>query len=161
VPYIPQAWLSKKWEQLHNAPVVDIRKIRQNPHDAIDYILKYITKGFKDTDAMAWFWFLRKRQYTTSLGLMQEVRFALVYLFPRRGLDNSKADGVYFVILGIHDDVEYTGKGPPVWLTPKEAANLIDNLSNKSQTREKLLRMLFVKSSIGEPEGLRGSNFKL
>ena len=41
-PFIPQSELSRKWESLTGAAVVDIRKLRGN---AIGYISKYLSKS--------------------------------------------------------------------------------------------------------------------
>jgi len=43
-PFIPQAWLSAVMAELINAPIVDIRRIR-NPREVIRYVAKYVTKA--------------------------------------------------------------------------------------------------------------------
>lgn len=42
-PFIPQKWLSRVWEELTGAPVVDIRAVHQS-HQVVSYIAKYLAK---------------------------------------------------------------------------------------------------------------------
>jgi len=42
-PYLPQRWLSRNWQELTGAPIIDIRQVR-SPHDAVLYLAKYLTK---------------------------------------------------------------------------------------------------------------------
>jgi len=42
-PFIPQAWLSRAWEQLTGAPIIDIRAVHQSA-DVVSYIAKYLSK---------------------------------------------------------------------------------------------------------------------
>ena len=73
VPYISKEWISKTWERLHFASIVDIVAIRNLP-DTIDYLIKHQQKVLDDTDQQAYFWMHRKRCWTVSKGL-----FDLVY----------------------------------------------------------------------------------
>lgn len=42
-PFIPQKWLSRVWEELTGAPVVDIRQVHQS-QQVVSYIAKYLSK---------------------------------------------------------------------------------------------------------------------
>lgn len=42
-PFIPQDWLSRHWEELTGAPIVDIRQVH-TPVQAMNYIAKYLAK---------------------------------------------------------------------------------------------------------------------
>jgi len=43
-PYIPQSFISRAMQEIINAPIVDIRRIR-NPKEVVRYVAKYITKA--------------------------------------------------------------------------------------------------------------------
>lgn len=43
-PFIPQRWLSRQWNELTGAPVVDIRQV-STPAGAVNYLAKYLTKA--------------------------------------------------------------------------------------------------------------------
>jgi len=44
-PFLPQRWLSAQWNELTNAPIVDIRQV-QGASAAAAYIAKYLSKDF-------------------------------------------------------------------------------------------------------------------
>jgi len=54
-PYIPHALISACMAELINSPIVDIRLIR-NPAQAIQYVLKYITKAPAQFDGSKRYW---------------------------------------------------------------------------------------------------------
>jgi hypothetical protein len=72
VPFVSKAWLSSTWNRLHHAYIVDIQAVR-NIEYSIDYLLKHQQKVLRDEDAQAYFWFHRKRSWTTSRGLWKLV----------------------------------------------------------------------------------------
>jgi hypothetical protein len=57
---IPQRWLSKAWEEIHNAPIVDIREVRCRTKQIARYVAsQYVAKqeqGFNTYQRMSWSW---------------------------------------------------------------------------------------------------------
>jgi len=51
--FIPQAWLSKVWNELHKAPIVYIRKVDYTGHSLGAYLVKYLTKT---SERYSWSW---------------------------------------------------------------------------------------------------------
>jgi hypothetical protein len=68
IAYIPKEWLSKTWERLHGAPIVHIEQVRNLEH-VILYLLKHQRKVMADDESMSYFWFHKKRAWTTSRNL--------------------------------------------------------------------------------------------
>ena len=57
-PYIDQRWLSKQWEDIHGAEVVDIRELK-NAEQAARYLSKYLSKGMAARFSYSWGWIFR------------------------------------------------------------------------------------------------------
>jgi hypothetical protein len=51
--YIDQAYLSAQWQEIHNAPVVDIRKRR---NETASYMAKYMSKEGAGQYSWSWGW---------------------------------------------------------------------------------------------------------
>lgn len=54
-PYIPQRWLSNQMAALIEAPIVDIRRVKNN-REAARYVAKYVGKGPKPFAALKRYW---------------------------------------------------------------------------------------------------------
>lgn len=78
VPFISKKWLSTTWNRLHHAYVVDISAVR-NIEATILYLIKHQQKVLRQEDTQAYFWFHRKRSWTTSRALFDLV-FSIVDL---------------------------------------------------------------------------------
>jgi hypothetical protein len=59
--YIAQAWLSANWEEIHNAKIVDIRKVKSlnSKGDIAGYLAKYVGKESAGHVSWSWFWVWR------------------------------------------------------------------------------------------------------
>lgn len=78
VPFVSKSWLSSTWNRLHHAYIVDIAAVR-NIEYSILYLVKHQQKVLRDERAQAYFWFHRKRSWTTSRNLFELV-FSIVDL---------------------------------------------------------------------------------
>ncbi len=57
--YIPHELLSTLWERIHNAPIVDVRRIKPHPrgkHKAASYMAKEMSKQGYRRYSWSWFW---------------------------------------------------------------------------------------------------------
>jgi hypothetical protein len=122
-PYIPKEWLSKTWERLHSAPIVDIEMVRNLEHSIL-YLLKHQRKIMKDDDAMSYFWFHRKRAWTTSRHLWELVSQVLAVDLTKAKIIQTGETALFEFRLGTVIFEE--GKDPPaavdIPLTSEEMA---------------------------------------
>jgi len=54
--YIAQALISKWWAEIHQAPVVDIHKVKGRKRAAARYVAKYIAKDLPLRWSASWSW---------------------------------------------------------------------------------------------------------
>jgi hypothetical protein len=138
VPYIEKSWLSKTWERIHGASIVDIQAVR-NLAASIDYLLKHQQKVLRDTDTQAYFWYHRKRSWTVSRDFWEWVN-SLVDLTTR--LSNSNQ---FWVICSIRMKavVLDPGKDPPepeiFYLSPEQMTEVME------WSQPELLKSLLVR----------------
>lgn len=53
--YIEQVWLSKQWNEIHNSPVVDIRRVR-GARGIANYLANYLAKAPAGRYSYSWGW---------------------------------------------------------------------------------------------------------
>lgn len=129
VPYLRKDWLSKTWKRLHNAPIVDIKAVRNLP-ETIDYLIKHQQKVLEDTDQQAYFWMHKKRCWTVSKGLFDFV-YTIVDLMSGYLI---QSDFVVMCSIRLSAVVLEQGKDPPdsetIYLTLEEMVT-ISKINNK------------------------------
>jgi hypothetical protein len=55
--YIPQAWLSMAWAEIHGAPIVDIREIKDTPKRVARYVVgHYLSHQTFERMSYSWRW---------------------------------------------------------------------------------------------------------
>lgn len=114
-PFIPQKWLSRVWEELTGAPVVDIRAI----HDSgqiVSYIAKYLSKDPQAPTGMKRY--RSSRRFFTGIlaqpaGNKPAIKYWRVEQRCPRELANELSRGGYTV--AAHADGSYTAfpRGDP------------------------------------------------
>jgi len=57
-PWLSQSWLSRQWDQIHQSPIVDVRRV-QRKDGAASYLAKYLGKSLDARYSWSWDWVWR------------------------------------------------------------------------------------------------------